>query len=127
MRQATPLVCIESIVNRAQKIETKLEDDLKQMYKLLSNITVDAESTRADLECIRRSLTLHRLFHIGERDAENRDLDRRDALDPGSIILKIVRTHSIKLWKVLCKFRFSLPFFFFNLNGCITNYLGSHQ
>ena len=113
MGQATPLVCIESIVNRAQKIETKLEDHLEQMYNLLNDITVDAESTRADLECIRRSLTLHRLFHLGERDAENRDLDRQDALDPGSIILKIVRTHSIKLWKVLCKISFFSSCFFF--------------
>ena len=100
MGQATPLVCIESIVNRAQKIETKLEDHLKQMYNLLSDIPVDEESTTVDLECIHRSLTLHRLFHIGERDAENRGLDRQDALDPGSIILKIVRTYLIKLWKV---------------------------
>ena len=92
---------IRSIVKRAQTIETNLKPDLEEMDELLSNIPDDAEPTKVDLECIRRSLALHRLFHLGQEDAENHsefsDLDRKDALDPGSIILKIVRTHSINL------------------------------
>ena len=102
---------IKSIVRRAQRIENNLERDLAQMDELLGKIPEDADSTKDRLECIRRSLTLHRLFHLGEENlSEHCDLDRKDALDPGSIILKIVRTHSIMLWKVLCKF---LTFFLF--------------
>ena len=93
------------------------------MDELLKNITEDAASTKDRLECIRRSLTLHRLFHLREENqSEVCDLDRKDALDPGSIILEIVRTRSIKLWKVLCKF---LAFSFFHLDARIANYYGS--
>ena len=96
------LYFIKSIVRRVQRIERNLENDLAQMKDLLGKIPEDADSTKVRLECIRRSLTLHRLFHLGEdNQSEYCDLDRKDALDPGSIILKIVRTHSIKLWKVL--------------------------
>ena len=107
------LAFIKSIVKRAQDIEKNLKRDLAEMDKLLKNILEDAASTKDRLECIRRSLELHRLFHLGgENQSEVCDLDRKDALDPGSIILEIVRTHSIKLWKVLCKF---LAFSFFSL------------
>ena len=93
---------IESVVKRAEIIERNLERDLAEMEELLKKIPEDADSTKVDLRLIRRSLKLHRLFHLGEENqSEVCDLDREDALDPGSIILKIVRTHSIKLWKVL--------------------------
>lgn len=113
---------IKSIVRRAQWIERNLERDLAQMDKLLGKIPKDAESTKVDLENIRRSLTLHRLFHLGEEiQSEHCDLDRKVALDPGSIILKIVRTHSIKLWKVLCK----ILNFFFHVDAGIAKFYGS--
>ena len=90
------LAFIKSIARRAQIIEQNLERDLAQMDKLLRKIPEDADSTKVDLRRIRRSLTLHRLFHLGEENqSEVCDLDREDALDPGSIILKIVRTHTM--------------------------------
>lgn len=114
---------IESVVKRAEIIEENLERDLAEMEELLKKIPEDADSTKVDLRLIRRSLSLHRLFHLGEeKPSEVCDLDREDALDPGSIILEIVRTRSIKLWKVLCKF---LAFSFFHLDARIANYYGS--
>ncbi|XP_015749645.1 PREDICTED: uncharacterized protein LOC107329471 [Acropora digitifera] len=85
------LAFIKSIVKRAQDIEKNLKRDLAEMDELLENILEDAASTKDRLECIRRSLKLHRLFHLGEENqSEVCDLDRKDALDPGSIILEIV-------------------------------------